>query len=304
MENKIILIVGANGFIGSHLVEYYSMKDFEVHGLVRVKDNSKSNDIKYHICDLEKDDPTLLLKQIKPHIIIHCAGSANVAKSIDNPIDDFNKNVFILYKILFSIKRIDLKPKFIFLSSAAVYGNNYDLPINEKSELSPISPYGLNKKTCEDICKYFIDIEDLNIIIARIFSVYGTGLRKQILWDSHKKLRQTGKLELFGTGDETRDFIYIDDLIEAINLLVEHNGVYGIYNVASGKEISIKELANEFVLQYGEDTSVISFNGIVKTGDPVRWKADISRLKDIGFQAYTSLAEGLNKYTKWVKQFE
>lgn len=301
---KTVVITGCSGFIGSHIANYYINKDFNVIGIDRSKKNDINDKINFLKIDLEHDDATELYKKVRPDYYIHCAGNASVGVSVEYPELDFQKNVNVLYKILSSLKRSQCNPKFIFLSSAAVYGNPIKLPIEETDKLKPISPYGLHKKICEDICNYFKYKESMNITIIRIFSAYGEGLKKQILWDMYRKLKDKGKIELFGTGDETRDFINIIDIIQAIDLILNAESAKGVYNVANGDEITIKNLAYKFILSYGLDKNVIDFNKVSKEGDPLNWRADISRLKRLGYKKTVDINTGINLYVNWLRSIK
>lgn len=299
-ERKKILITGSNGFIGSKLCNFYEKKGFEVYGIDIVGSQNLNENIKFISTNLETDDVSDLYKTINPNAIIHCAGSASVGLSVENPEFDFNRNVGVLYKTLSAIKHAEISPKFIYLSSAAVYGNPSILPIRETTNIRPISPYGLHKKMCEELCDYFNYKEGLNVVVVRIFSAYGEGLKKQILWDMYNKLKLDSGLQLFGTGNETRDFIHIDDIVKSIDLLINNTTDNLFYNIACGNEIRIKDLAEKFVEKLGMDRSIVKFNGINKAGDPINWRADISRIRALGFEPTIDLDEGLDKYIEWL----
>ena len=302
MKKKVI-ITGCNGFIGKRLVKFYNLKGYIVYGLGRkIEASTDYKNVTFYSCDLESEDTVNLYKSISPDIFIHCAGNANVGVSVEYPELDFERNVGILYKTLSSIKRANIKPRFIFLSSAAVYGNPQILPISENQLNDPISPYGLHKKMCEDLCKYFRNNYDMDILVVRIFSAYGNGLKKQILWDMYNKYLRYGCIELFGTGYETRDFIHIDDVVQALNLIEETSSSDYIYNVANGEEISIGHLAEEFAKCLGLGKEKIKFNGKVKAGDPINWRADITKLKELGYCKSISLQDGLKNYIDWVRK--
>lgn len=294
-----LLITGANGFIGSKLLSYYMSKGYEVIGW----------DIginKYPIINVNMKDKTIIKKQLKefnPNIILHCAGSADVNKSILDPNMDFQGNVELTHNLLFSIYELKMfETKFVYLSSAAVYGNPVNLPISENTQLNPLSPYALHKVLCENVCMYFAHTYGMNIKIARIFSAYGEGLRKQIFWDMHTKITQTGKLELYGTGNESRDFIHINDLVQAIYLIADTSSRDIIYNVANGQEITIRKTAEDFVKCNGMTNKIITFNGISKEGNPLNWCADISKLKKLGYVRKISLIQGIELYIKWLDE--
>ena len=302
--NKKVLITGCNGFIGGHLVDFYKKKGFEVFGLdIKINKEDEPN-CKFIKCNLQEEDMSKVYKKISPDIFIHCAGNASVGKSVEYPEMDFGSNVNVLYNTLSSITRAEINPKFIFLSTAAVYGNPKVLPISEKTVTAPISPYGLHKMMCEDLCKYYREVNGQNVTVVRIFSAYGEGLRKQILWDMYNKFKNNGFIELFGTGNETRDFINIKDLVQALDLIIKDKKADFVYTVANGEEISIKTLALEFAKILELDPKKITFNGKVKKGDPLNWRADITKLENLQYKKSVNLKEGLRNYIKWVKQNE
>jgi dTDP-glucose 4,6-dehydratase/UDP-glucose 4-epimerase len=128
-------------------------------------------------------------------------------------------------------------------------------------------------------------------------------LRKQIIWDIYQKLKDNADMiELYGTGDETRDFIYIDDLVNSIDLIIKNANFNGeVYNIASGIEINIKTLA-EILLQKIEFTGELKFNKIVRQGDPRFWLADITKIETLGYIPKMNFDEGLTKTIEWLKK--
>ena len=154
----------------------------------------------------------------------------------------------------------------------------------------------------EELCSYYNRVHGYHIRCVRIFSAYGSGLRKQLLWDIYQKYLNTGRIDLFGTGNETRDFIHISDILRALELILAYQGPEEIFNVANGEEVSIRELAEIYAKQLGENTDIVRFNGETKVGDPQNWRADISLLKKIGYEKKTDLTEGIREYVGWVKQ--
>ena len=144
----------------------------------------------------------------------------------------------------------------------------------------------------------------MDIKIARIFSAYGRGLKKQIFWDMHQKYMKTQKLEMFVSGLESRDYIPIDDLVRALYLIVTCDSPLTIYNVANGKDVTIRHATECFAECADIPKEKISFNGVVREGDPLNWRADISRLEELGYTQEMSLHEGISDYIGWVRQYE
>lgn len=292
-----VLVTGAGGFIGKKIALHFIARGYEVVGWDIYNDLSNFPIEALNMGKIE--DVTHSLAELQPNIIIHCAGSADVGKSVENPEMDYEGNVTLTHNLLFAMHKCGLKKsRLVFLSSASVYGNPKSLPITEEMELNPLSPYAVHKVMCEDLCKYFVNNYGANIKIARIFSAYGAGLRKQIFWDMFNKSK-TGKLAMFGTGNESRDYIHIDDVVNSLYLLATTESNDMIFNIANGEEVTIREATELFAEAAGVDKGNIAFNGIVREGDPLNWRADISRLLHLGYQKTRTMKDGLKEYVIW-----
>ena len=238
-----------------------------------------------------------------PDLILHCAGSADVNKSVNAPLEDLRGNYITTENLLFAIKNNKLQQcRFVLFSSAAVYGNPLFLPMDEQQPINPLSPYALHKRAAEEACEFMHRNYHLDVKILRIFSVYGPGLKKQIFWDMYRKIAETGSLQLYGSGDESRDYIYIDDLVSAVSIISETAPFEDIYfNIANGEEITIREAALIFAANAGLDKSKISFMGTRREGDPINWRADISKLKKLGYLKSVSFSQGISNYIAWAE---
>lgn len=295
-----ILIIGSKGFIGSHCVKYFTNKQFDVFEADIVQDNKKD----YTFLEKENANFEQLFIKNKFDVCINATGSANVKFSFKNPFIDFNLNVANVSKILDAIYKYNKNCKFINFSSASVYGNPKYLPIDENHPLKPISPYGLHKLQSEKLLYEYSKFFGLQTLSLRIFSAYGEGLKKQLFWDLYQKTLSNINVELFGTGQESRDFIYIKDLVKVIDLIIENVIFNGeSINVANGNEILIKEAVASFFDVLNNKTNY-RFTGNIKQGDPKNWKADIEKLNKIGYKNKYSLIEGLTNYAKWLKELK
>lgn len=294
--DKRVLITGAAGFIGAKMMELFTARGFTAFGWDRINtENIESIDM------LDEASVIAVLERIKPNIVVHCAGSADVGKSVQYPETDYAGNVTITHNLLFALHKLNMKSiRVVFLSSAGVYGNPISLPITEDMPVNPLSPYALHKVMCEDMCRYFNRNYNMDIEVARIFSAYGAGLRKQIFWDMHMKAEKTGKLEMFGTGNESRDYIHVDDVIQSLYLLATANTKDMFFNVANGEEITIRQATEWFAECAGIDNDKITFNGHVREGDPINWRADITRIKKLGYKKSINMRDGLQKYVDWI----
>lgn len=296
-----VLVTGASGFIGNRTALYFLKKGYEVVGWNRSESHNRFPIINVHMTD--ENTMVTKLEKVKPDIIIHCAGSANIGKSVEDPFMDYHGNVTITHNLLFALHKLGLEQsRFVFLSSAGVYGNPITLPITEDMPLNPLSPYAVHKVMCEELCRYFVNNYGMNIKIARIFSAYGVGLRKQIFWDMFQKQQNTGRLDMFGTGRESRDYIHVDDVAQALYLLATTDTSDTIFNVANGEEITIREVTCMFAKSVGVDSDKITFNGIVREGDPLNWKADINKIKKLGYQQTVHMEDALYEYAKWAEK--
>lgn len=304
---KKMVITGVNGFIGRSAKEYFE-RDYEIIGIDLAENYcGQKNGVfsfTYYQCNMSQNPAELanIFTGSQPDVILHCAGSANVGASVVNPMADLDGNLHSLYQLLLALKSFEKRPKLIFFSSAAVYGNPKQLPVRETDALAPISPYGVHKLMCEELCRYYNRVHGYRTRAIRIFSAYGSGLRKQLLWDIYQKYQNTGEIRLFGTGDETRDFIHVSDIMRAIELILAYDGGEEVFNVANGEEVSIRELAELYAAELGEDVGIVTFSGETKVGDPQNWRADISLLKKTGYQKQTELKSGIADYVNWVKK--
>jgi UDP-glucose 4-epimerase len=291
-----ILVLGASGFIGNACYNFFS-KNNAVTGIDLVDKHGNN---------LIIDEDTVLTRKLIEEkqfdAVVNCAGSANIQNSFVSPENDFQSNTAYVESILTAIKEKSPATKFINISSAAVYGNPDRLPISEEAAPSPLSPYGTHKLLSEHLVTDYHKLFNVNALSVRIFSAYGNGLKQQFFFDLYSKFKSNSNgVMLFGTGKESRDFIFISDIVAAFDLLIEKGEFNGsVYNLASGTETFIGEAANLFanIINY---KGKISFNNQQLSGYPLNWRADISKLNKLGFSTRISLKEGLSNYANWLK---
>lgn len=241
--------------------------------------------------------------------IFHFAAVASVAESIDRPIEtnqvNLNSTLEIL-NILKNMKNSTLK-RFIFASSAAVYGNLLDLPKKENSNVNPLTPYAIDKYASEKYTLAFNHLYGIPTSAVRFFNVYGPNQNPEspysgvisIIIDSFMKNIEDKNTEfsLYGDGNQTRDFIYVEDVIQALELVAYSEKSLGnVYNVGTGSETSLNDLL-ELVSNIFKDEIKIR-NLPERAGDIKKSFAQIDLLKDIGFNQNFTLQEGLEKYIK------
>ncbi|MBR5376707.1 MAG: NAD-dependent epimerase/dehydratase family protein [Lachnospiraceae bacterium] len=297
-----VLITGSEGFIGGRLVDHYLRNGDDVYGWGLEGFYRTGGDyIKKSL--MSPGDVREVLDRYRPDLLLHCAGSADVNLSVKKPMWDLENNYITTHNLLFALKSLEMtKCRFVLFSSAAVYGNPVSLPMDEEQPINPLSPYALHKRAAEETTVFMHRNYGLDTKILRIFSVYGAGLKKQIFWDMYRKYTETGRLELWGSGEESRDYIYVDDLVKAVSLVAERSGFDDlVFNVANGRETTIREAAHCFGEAFGIDPELISFLGVRREGDPINWRADITKLSKLGYTQSISFEEGVRKYVDWVK---
>jgi UDP-glucose 4-epimerase len=274
--NKKILVTGGAGFIGSHLVDLLVEKG----GIVTVVDNLSAG----NIVNLKKSGKEITFRQVdlldahrisqivkENQIIFHLAANADVPKSVKEPKYDFDTNVVGSFNLLKSAVDANIE-KFIFASSAAVYGNPVYTPMDEKHPTNPISPYGASKLMIEHLGRSYLATYGLPFITMRIFNTYGERQPRYVMYDLLKKLyNDSSKLEVLGTGRQLRDYSYVLDTANAFVLAAEKAKAGDIYNIAGGKPISIRDVVKNIL-------STLEIKDIKVTYTNKSWKGDISIL--------------------------
>ena len=278
-----IIIIGTNGFIGSNLLRLFRLKDFRT-----ISVNS-----------LDKSLIEINSKWFsEADVVINCIGSANVGFSYTNTRDDFTSNVGVVREILEILREKNFNHiKLINLSSAAVYGNPLRLPVKESDITQPLSPYGYHKIIAELLLKEYSQCFGFKSVSLRIFSAYGDGQKKLLLWDLHKKIQETnGKIILFGTGFESRDFIHVEDIAEQIILVIKNADFQGeAINIANGREVRVSDVV-ELYQKFYPYRFDYEFNGEVRLGDPLNWCADISIMNTWSYCTKVDLEYGIASY--------
>jgi nucleoside-diphosphate-sugar epimerase len=299
MEPKKILITGAGGFIGSQLCKYFAASNYKVIAYGAELTELMHSQIEFFVGRLPATQFHDLLQQKQPEYLIHCAGGSSVTKSFLNPKKDFHDNVVVTEFLFDSLVRYSPATKVIFLSSGAVYGEPTTFPITEQTLCHPISPYGYNKLLCELICDKYYKLYKISVSILRLFSIYGAGLKKQILWDFCCKAMNSSTIIMHGSGDEVRDFLHVDDLSRIIDrVLTKNKFTAEILNIASGESINVKMLA-EILRKKNKFTGKIAFNNRQRTGDPIKWVVDAGFINYLGIKKLISLEMGISSYVAW-----
>ena len=305
---SVVWVTGAKGFIGKHLCNYLSQQGEQVlglgHGAWPLEIATKSGLCYWVNGEIEDSNLWQLVEHSGyPDIIYHLAGGSSVGLSLQSPTEDFRRTVISTATLLEWVRLHAPTTKLIVSSSAAVYGNSQLHSIPEEGSYTPYSPYGFNKHATETLCQSYSHNFAINIAIVRLFSVYGTGLRKQLLWDLCSRLKtNTTILTMQGTGDEIRDWFHISDVVRLLVCVANYaSPVPFIVNGGTGIGTCVRDITN-IVCQAWELSLSIKFTGQTRKGDPTSLIADQQKLKSINFYHQADLVSELNHYVKWFKK--
>jgi UDP-glucose 4-epimerase len=290
-----ILILGGAGFIGGHLQSLLAPL-YDVFTADIVGDATD----RHHIISSAGGDFGPLMDKVRPDVCVNCCGAANVGASFADPREDFRLNAVLVHDVLEAIRQFSPATRLLNLSSAAIYGNPAHVPVEEASVPAPISPYGWHKQISESICLEYTRCFNIGTLSLRPFSVYGPGLKKQLFWDIYQKSRSSQNILCPGTGNETRDFVHVQDMAQAILLCMKNADFDGsAMNVANGQGITIR-YAIETLLSAIGWTGDLQFNNLVRDGDPLYWTADVTRLKALGYNPAFQFESGISELSTWL----
>jgi UDP-glucose 4-epimerase len=281
-----LLVTGSNGFLGSSLGQLAIRDGCEVLGIGRSSQPIPVWAGRYFQQDVAHSDLRAVIDDFAPDVVLHAAGAASVGLSFATPLDDLRGAILTWANILDALRRSGQRPIVIFPSSAAVYGNPTKLPVGEENAIAPISPYGFHKAACELLGREYAECFGLDIIVCRLFSVFGVAQRRLLIWELYQQLVGSDTVWLQGSGTESRDYLAIDDIWTAVFHLIENSGHaagkghYLVLNVARGEEVMVRDVAQELRTLIAPDKS-IHCHGIERPGDPQRWCADLSRLHSL-----------------------
>jgi UDP-glucose 4-epimerase len=302
-------ITGANGFIGRHLARALADAGHSVHGVGHgALEEIEKNRLGLQLWLNGEIDATnldaLARRSGLPTTVYHLAGGSSVGLSISQPYEDFFRTVVSTARLLEWLRGSAPECRLISVSSAAVYGANYQGPISEDALTLPMSPYGHHKLMMEQLCRSYAITYNLRITVTRLFSVYGPNLRKQLLWDLCSRLSSGEQtIVLGGTGAEIRDWNDVRDVARFLLKIDDWSQPkpFQIINGGSGVSTSVAEIAEMLTESWGGDDIAVKFSGVVRACDPFSLVADSAFADAAGFVWQIPVDKGLSDYVCWFK---
>jgi len=308
-----ILVTGAAGFIGSHVCEHFAGPDHNVIGVdnfddfyfIKFKQSNlaellKKSSFKFHKADV-RDSKALhsIFSSNKIDIVIHLAAKAGVRPSIDSISEYYDVNVNGTVSLLESMRIHEVK-NMLFASSSSVYGNNSKLPFSETDNVdNPISPYASTKKSGELLCHVYSHLYEFNITCLRFFTVFGPRQRPDLAIHKFTRLIDEDKpIPFYGDGSTSRDYTYIDDIVNGISSALNHLDGYRIYNLGESKVTNLKDMVQ--IIENSLGKKAILNKLPLQPGDVSITYADISKATaEIGYDPKFDIATGINKFVAW-----
>lgn len=304
-QHKTILITGAGGFIGRHLIYRLGSLRYQVVLTDNLSDNIDVpfSSVRYYKCDLTKESEVKKIAKIIKGKIILLHLAAYVPKSADKKDDlidkSFNVNLEGMIKLIDNLK--NRLCKICFTSTLEVYGRPIYLPIDEKHPTNPYSFYGLSKLIAERYLSTFCRKCHIPLSILRFSSVYGPGeMYDRAIPNFVTQALRGLPLYIYGDGLDVRDYVYVDDVVDVLISCINNRDSYGIFNIATGKGCTIKKIA-ELIIRLSSSKSKITFRPRRKK----RYKLifDISQAKNkIGFKPKVDIKQGLINEINWFRK--
>jgi len=239
-----------------------------------------------------------------PDYVFHLAGGSSVGAAFASPHEDFTRTVVSTAELLEWLRQQAPSVRMAAVSSAAVYGAGHEGAIAEDAQLTPFSPYGAHKLMMEDLCRSYAANFGLQVVLPRLFSVYGAELKKQLLWDLCGKFAAGGAVELGGTGNELRDWTDVRDVARALDQAARlASDRAPVLNLATGVATPVREIASTVALHWGgvEAAAKVSFSGRSRPGDPFSLVANIDRMRAQGIECAIPVTRGIAEYVAWYR---
>jgi UDP-glucose 4-epimerase len=297
---ELALVTGAYGFVGRYVARALAARGAHVigigHGSWGRDEWRRWGVAEWHTADVTVD--TLTTYAGEPDTVFHCAGSGSVAFSMTHPMQDWQRTVASTLAVLEYMRVQRPQARLVVPSSAGVYGHAQRGPIATTNLLAPASPYGVHKKVAEDLCRSYAQHFGIRSALVRLFSVYGIGIRKQLLWDACNKLSR-GNAVFGGTGNETRDWLHVEDAAQLMLVAAHHaSTACPVANGGAGEAVPTAEVVQQLAARIGGEPQAL-FSGQSRPGDPAHYQADLTEALHWGWAPQHNRIDAMNDYVDW-----
>mgnify|MGYP001181192424 CR=1 FL=1 len=320
MHKKNILVTGCAGFIGFHLTKRLSENNYNIIGIdnlndyydVAIKESrldilSNNNQFSFYKVDLcNTSELSKIFKNNKIDFIIHLAAQAGVRYSLENPDAYIDSNIIGFMNILGECKKYNLN--IIYASSSSVYGDSKQFPLSEEEICKkPLSLYGASKLFNELAAYSYSHLYNISSIGLRFFTVYGPwGRPDMALFKFTKNIIENKKIDVYNKGNHSRSFTYIDDIVDAIESLLENyiskNNFYDVLNIGGEKSISLMDFIKTIENKLGLKAKI---NFMPKQlGDVEKTESDCSKITSlVNYKPKVSIEDGISNFIDWYKEY-
>jgi UDP-glucose 4-epimerase len=312
MNPELVWVTGAHGFIGRNVARVCEGAGHQVigigHGAWPALEARAWGISRWLNGDIASSNLGALRNLCGlPDVVVHLAGGSSVGSAIAQPREDFSRTVASTIELFEWLRQESPETRVVAVSTAAVYGDNHAGLISEDAVLKPYSPYGFHKLMMESICESYGASYGMRSIVARLFSVYGDDLKKQLLWDlCNKLLIDADRAVLGGSGDELRDWVAVDDVAHILSRLAAlATSDVPKLNVGTGIGTTVRQVARHVLKAWHGSAaarSTLSFTGISRPGDPFSLIASPNKISKLGFSCNVSVDDGVSKYVAWFKR--
>ena len=304
---KTAVVTGGAGFIGSHLVDRLVVEGWSVLVLDNLSSGFRRNLNRAAIfkkIDIRKPKAAALIRKLKPQAVFHLAAQASVPESIKHPVKDAETNLHATLQLLDAAADAGVK-RFIFAGTGgALSSEKTQLPTDEEHIAEPSSPYAIAKVASEYYGAFYRQVKKLPFVSLRFANVYGSRQNPHgeagVISIFSTRMLKGENLKINGDGKQTRDYIYVDDVVDALMAALETPKAEGPYHVGNGVEISVNDLFKRLAKMTGYKKKALK--GPLDIGAPRRSSLDSSKIrKELGWAATTSLDEGLRLTVDWFR---
>ena len=302
-----VLVTGGAGFIGSHLVDRLVQEGHEVvvvDNLSTGKRRNLNRAARFYKLDIQSWRLERVFRNERPNIVMHLAAQMDVRKSVEEPIFDAQVNVLGMLNVLQQAVRHGVRKVVFSSSGGAIYGEQEIYPAPESHVTRPLSPYGISKLCGEQYLSYYQRVSGLQMVSLRYANVYGPRQDPDgeagVVAIFIQKLLNNEQAIVNGNGRQTRDFVYVEDVVEA-NLAVMGQETQGTYNVGTGEETSINDLFR--ILITHTNSTCKEVHGPAKNGEQARSVIDSGKLRqELSWEPKTELSEGLKRTVDFFRE--